>query len=214
MLLTPPKFAALLIPPVTKGRVYQWIERGDIIRENGHIDTENPVNKAWLSTYPHDPQPKPANTRSTLVSGIPMKKQKHPDAEPTLPDIEETHDAEELLAQVASFDLRKLNKATIDKIRVLEVALKTRVEREQRRGNLIDRSLVQVIFGKLYQIDTNEFRTMGAVLAPEVAGMLGVEDPEKVLKVEQMIDDEVIKILGHVHRLLNDALVKWGGEPL
>jgi hypothetical protein len=122
-------------------------------------------------------------------------------------------DAEEVLARLSSLDIRQLTPADVGKVARLESALKTRVEREHKRGLLIERSTVQTVFGRLHTIDVNELRTLGAKLAPDVAGLLGVDDPEKLLQVEKRIDDEVLKSLAHIKRVLNDFLKRAGGEP-
>lgn len=209
MILSCEKFGQSLNPPLTKQRIYQLLARGDLIKENKKINTDNPTNAAWLAGYPHHTQPKPVNyAGSVAAGGIPVAPvAPRPPAAPT-----EELDAEALLEQVANLDLRTMTKASIDKIRVLETALKTRVERQQRMGLLIERKLVSVTFGKLYQIDTNELRPIGAALSPEIAGVLGVDDPEKILQVEQIIDSKVMKVLAHIQRLMNDFLVRVGAE--
>jgi hypothetical protein len=111
---------------------------------------------------------------------------------------------------MATLDVRRFKKIDIDKLKNLEGLLKIRVERQHKRRELIERSLVQSVFGKLYMIDSNELRVLGARLAPDVAGLLGVDDAEKVLAVEQRIDGEVLKILAHIQRVLHEALLAWG----
>jgi hypothetical protein len=207
MILSCEEFGRSLKPPLTKQRIYQLLGRGDLIKEAKKINTDNPTNAAWLAGYPHHSQPKPVNyAGSVAAGGTPVQVVPRPVATP------EEIDAEALLEQVANLDLRTLSKAIIDKIRVLETALKIRVERQQRMGLLIERKLVSVTFGKLYQIDTNELRPIGAALSPEIAGVLGVDDPEKILQVEQIIDAKVMKVLAHIQRLMNDFLVRVGAE--
>lgn len=198
------KFAEWLNPPVTRQRVYQWIERGDLVKTGKKIDTDHPTNAAWIAGYPHHHQPKPVGTVKTAVPGVIVSKPADTgdEAEDVL--------VENILERLATVDIRQIKKVEVDKFKSIEAALKTRVERQHKRRDLIERSLVQAVFGRLYQIDANELRVLGAALAPEVAGALGVDDPEKVLAVEQMIDDKVLRVLSHIKRVMNDALVSWG----
>lgn len=196
MLLSAEAFGKSLDPPLTKQRIYQLINTNVLPLIKKKIDTEHPTVKNWLvNRRGIDHAPKPPNTRSIQP-----------------PSTKGEVDLDEILANFADLNIHELPKAALDKIRIMEVALKTRVERQHKRRELIERSLVQSVFGRLYQIDSNSWRTMGAALAPEVAGALGVDEPERVLVVEQMIDDKVMKTLAHVQRLLNDALKGWGVE--
>lgn len=205
-LLPVAKFATTLDPPVTRQWVYKLVEKGDLVITAKKIDTEHPVNKAWIRGHPHSTNPKPPVTGRKMAVAD--------DGSRYVPPVQQQADdggeAEALLEQVGTLDLNTMTKAQIDKIRVLETALKTRVERQQRRRELIDRSLVQTAFGRLWQIDSNSWRPLGAALAPEIAGMLGTDDPEKVLEVEKVIDEKVSKVLAHVRRTMQEALTAWG----
>lgn len=200
------EFAAMLNPPVTRQAVHYWLKNGELVRDDNDkkIDLTHPVNVAWLqSRAENPPPPKPPNTKNpALLSGKKFN------------EDETDVDVEHLLAQIADLDIRTMPKAVLDKIKTLEMALKTRVDRQNKRGELIDRALVRTLFGKLYQIDSNNWRTLGANLAPEIAGALGVEDPALVLQVEQMIDDRVLRTLGFVKRTVQDTLVAWKAGEL
>jgi hypothetical protein len=111
-------------------------------------------------------------------------------------------------------DMSMLTGADVQKVARLESALKTRVEREAKRGQLIERKLVQTVFGRLYQIDSNQLKTLGAKLAPDIAGEMGIEDTGSLLRIEQKIDEEVSKMLAHIKRLIDDFLVGIGGEAV
>jgi len=55
---------------------------------------------------------------------------------------------------------------------------------------------------------------LGARLAPAIAGVFGVDDAEMILKVEQMVDIETMKVKAHIKRLLHDFLVGQGAEGI
>lgn len=218
--LTVREFGKFLNPPITRQVVYDYIKRGELVTigskedRNLRIDTDDPYNTAWLlGRIGKTQQPKPANTRTTAGPGVWLAGQPPPPGvNGDSPDEEIL--VENILQKLATLDLRQIHKAEVDKIKAIEATLKTRVERQHKRGELIERALIATVFGKLYQVDTNELRVLGATLAPEIAGSLGADDPEKVLAVEQMIDDRILRILGHIKRIMHDALVSWGHEGL
>jgi hypothetical protein len=123
-------------------------------------------------------------------------------------------DLDAVLEAISQMDMSMLTGADVQKVARLESALKTRVEREAKRGQLIERKLVQTVFGRLYQIDSNQLKTLGAKLAPDIAGEMGIEDTGSLLRIEQKIDEEVSKMLAHIKRLIDDFLVGIGGEAV
>lgn len=210
MLLSAEKFGLSLDPPLTKQRVYQLIKRGDLEKTGKKIDPNHPTNAAWLAAregISHQPK----SVGPTKEKREEIKKQRASAGPPPVGEDDiETFDAEGVLEHLATLDIRKLPKADIEKMKTLEAALKTRVERQHKRRELIERSMVAAVFGKLYQVDTNHLRPLGATLAPEVAGLLGSEEPASILAVEKLIDEKIMRVLGHIKEILHSALVSWG----
>lgn len=200
MKLSVAAFGKWLDPEISRQRVNQLVNRGDLIRGTDRkIDTDHPTNAAWIESRKGvSHQPKPANTKRQGAAPPPEE-----DGPPEL---------ENLLDNLQNIDFNKLPKVSIDKIKSLESALKTRVEREEKRKLLISRALVQSVFSRLYQIEVNETQQLGPAVAAEVAGMLGEDDPEKVLQVEQMITGRVMRTRQHIKRVMHDALTTWGAE--
>jgi hypothetical protein len=222
MITSAEKFGQSLDPPITKQRVYQLITRGDLVLTAKKIDTDNPRNAAWIaarrtSTPPHRGyQPAPEVRRAGRPPSNPSgysgrKAQQSGDGEDETDSLAGI-DVEEVLSVMATMDVRRFHKVDIDKLKNLEALLKVRVERQHKRRELIERSLVQSVFGKLYQIDSAELGVLGARLAPAVAGLFGVDDAELTLRVEQMIDVEVMKTKSHIKRLLGDFLIAQGAN--
>ena len=199
-------FAASLNPPVTRQRINDLCNRGDLLREGMYIDTEHPKNASWLEARKGCPAPpKPPGRWGGVAQ--PTK----PQEEPVFTD-ESASDA--LTRLLTASNIQNMNLADVQKVRTIESALKTRVEREHKRRDLIERVLVRTVFGRLYQIDTQELRTIGSKLAAEIAGKLGVDDPAVILDVEQRIDGEILKSLAHIKRVLNDFLASIGSDVL
>lgn len=186
---------------VTPGKVYTWIRQGYLIQHEASrmIDPNNPTNALWLIE------------RQGYVS---MHAEKPVGNKRGPKEQCESFDAEEMLLQVGDISFDNLTKASVDKLHKMEALLKTRIERQAKRKELIDRSLVRTVFGRLYQIDTNELQPIGAKITPLILSITGVDDPEVALKIEQAIASEVMKTLQHIKRTLNDALNSWGTDAL
>lgn len=209
--LSTQQLAEWLVPPISKQRINDLCKQGALFRDGSKILTDQARNAAWLlNREGTEPAHKPVG-RWVHPGGV----KPPPAVRPPAVDYDTTSlDLEVVLEAISQQDLSMFKSADIKKARDLESALKTRVEREQKRGLLIERSLVQTVFGRLYQLDSNQFKTLGAKLAPELAGQFGIEDPAALLKVEALIDAEVLKILSHIKRLLDDFLVGVGGEAV
>jgi len=121
--------------------------------------------------------------------------------------VDETH-----ALDIENIDIRLVSKADIDKYGALEKAKETRDKRRLKRRELIERQLVQTIFGKLYSIDKNEFLTIGDKLAPDIATLASVDDPAVILQINERIEEECYKVLAHIKRIMGDFLESVGGE--
>jgi hypothetical protein len=103
-----------------------------------------------------------------------------------------------------------LSKRDLEKIKIYEQVKEIKTKAEQRREGLIDKKLVRTIFGKLYEIDMNQFIPMKEKLIPDLAAIFGVKDESVKLKAGKRLDDELWKILGNVKREMNKFLNKVG----
>jgi hypothetical protein len=224
------QFAAAQTPPISRQRVNELCNRGDLVRDDaGKISLVHPVNAAWLSARQGCPPPTTPPGRWAGEGRRAAQPERPPRpvvqqpvyaaqpgyAAPTGDDPLDEETITDALAQLLSFtDIRTMPLADVQKARQIEVALKTRVERQHKRRELIERSLVRTVFGRLYTIDAQELRTLGGKLSPEVAGLFGIEDPALILAVEQRIDGEILKSLAHIRRVINDFLTGVGSEVI
>lgn len=207
------ELAASLEHPITRQTLNDYVRRGDLIRgKDRKIDTRHPVNAAWLAT--RKLAPLPATGKPAGAPLAPHQTPPPPENPLDLINGEGDFDAEMMLEQVAALNFTTLTKIQVDKVHKLETLLKVRVERQHKRRELIERALVQTVFSRLYGIDVNELRTIGAKLAPAISGILGCDNPEVILAVEKVIDDEIIKSLAHIKRVMNDFLLAQGAEAV
>lgn len=216
------QMAPWLSNPVSIQRLNTLCKEGVLVRVDRKIDTSHPSNADWLrnheSTPPrHKPVGRwgPKNTEPEPdTGGIPQIWPAPPPKKKDLPDGVDLDaiDLDAILETAEGLHFNTLTPAATQKLQRLEAAAKARVDRLAKRGQLIDRTLVATVFGRLHQIDSNELRTLGSRLAPTVAGALGVETAEGMLEVERLIEAEVTKSLAHQKRLLSDFLADIGAE--
>ncbi len=204
---------------IVKGELFRGSDRKmDIgIRENkqylvDHVAAQGKVIQSQLH-----PEEKKIKTPAKPIS-IPIPIQEiieTPEVpRPLLEVPEKDIDLEKTLASISPHDLRNMTPSEVGKVARLESALKTRVSRQAQRRELVDRLVIQRVFGKIYMIEANELRTLGGKIAPDLAGILGIDDPEVTLNIEKQIDDEVLKSMRHIQRIISDFLEKIGGERI
>ena len=95
-------------------------------------------------------------------------------------------------------DLDRFTQADLKKIQVLESAKKNAQERKKNRGDLIDRKLVTVILGKIYTIEVNQLKPIADKSPSKIAAIFENEDAEKILKVSQIIAEDISQALNHI----------------
>lgn len=111
------------------------------------------------------------------------------------------------LADLTEQDLRNFTKEDVNKLKTIEQTLKTRLDREAADGRLIERSLVKQVFARIHSVDTNELKTLKDRLTPAICGVFGEsDDSDNAVVIRKMLDEEMIKSLRHMKRLINDFL--------
>lgn len=209
--LSTQQLADWIVPSISKQRVHIFCTQGALFKEGSKIHTDHPTNAEWLQgRIGCAPPPRDSGGRKGGAAKLKGKTETPRGEVANLGSL----DLEAILAAISQRDMSLLNGADIQKVARLETALKTRVERQTKRGLLIERSLVQSVFGRLYQIHMNEARTIGAKVAPDVAGEMGIEDAASILRVEEKIDGEILKVLAHIKRLFDDFLIGVGSEAV
>lgn len=203
---------------ITRARVNQYVQRGILYRVNSKIPTDHPGNKEWLldrDGYEKNELQAPGRAPGTSPKKPPANKYALPGEESAAGnDGLDTVDWDTVLDAIAQMDLSKLSNAAVQKIQRIESAYKTRVEHQAKRGKLIDRTLVATVLGRMYQIDSDQIKPLGAKLAPAIGGMCGVEDTATLLQIEKHVDEETHRILSHIKRLMDDFLIGVGAEPV
>jgi hypothetical protein len=157
----------------------------------GKYDITDPTNVEGIKAIK-------ANTQSGSTKSSPKKKT--------------TKKKKQAVEIPVSLDMADLNDLRIQKER--EIIREKQLKNEKLRGDLVDRKAVSKVFNKLWSVDSNQLIPLATKLAPEIASICGVEDPEVITKVREKIDKEIWGVLGHCKRIMSDYLAEIEAENL
>ena len=207
MILSRTKFAAFV--GVSRVAIHNQIKAGGlVVRPDGKLDTDNPVNQNYANK--HDKKDQTEQTDSKKDTKKTKQKQK-----PAAPEDDTQYiDGEEVDLNNIPKDINNYKRADLERIKVAEQILDIRVKRQKMRDELIDRRLVRSVFSRLYTVDVNEFLTIKDKLMPDIAAIFGVNDPELIMKAGERMDDELWKTLKHIQKIINDFLVLVGDDEV
>jgi hypothetical protein len=97
-------------------------------------------------------------------------------------------------------------KVDADIARIKAQTAKLHIELAQQMKILVLKELVDNAWGKIYSTAVNYLLPMGQRLAPTLCKKLGVTDPELILEIQNLIDDEVQKAVGQIKRVTTEAI--------
>jgi len=204
---------------VSRAMISKLIKNGQlVVRPDTKLDVKNPVNQDYLR-FRKDKQEKEAQEKSSgkkTTKGSRKKKgtqERKKDLGDVLDDLEGVN-LEDLSDAISSGKLGLLSRSSADRLKVIEQVRAIQLKTDKERNNLIERALVRRVLGQIYTIDVNEFRTLGLNLAPELAAAAGIDDSEIILKIGELIEKEVFKVLQHIKRLINDFLKEIEAETI
>ena len=172
-----------------------------VVRPDGKLETDNPVNKDYVNRHKNRPKKKKTIKQQQV--------EREPEKPPFQSDIKLTDISSDRFDEFLS-QLSAINRGEIEALKILEHIKRERIKSDKERNELISRDRVAKFFGKLYQIDVQELRTLGPNLAPEIiAAISDIQDDDgKIIKIEELIEKEVFIILQHIKRVINEHLLR------
>jgi len=105
-------------------------------------------------------------------------------------------------------------KAWVEKIRMYEQTKQITQKRQQERGQLLNKKIIRIAFGKLFEIHVNQFLTIKSKVIPDIAGIFSSTDEVKKLQAEKLIDTELWEILNNIKTDFNKFLIKIGTDAI
>ncbi|MEE9499575.1 MAG: hypothetical protein V3V24_09580 [Nitrospinaceae bacterium] len=212
---------------VTPAAITKALKSGKITLEGKFVNLDDPKTAAYLNKkkgIPESPPPEPESKAKSSKKPKSLTKDisKADSAKPAKPAVSEEskplpsdgHKDVDLSA-ISDYGLGSLDISQLDRLKTIEQTLKIRQQREAARGDLIPRSTVKIIFNKLHAVDNSEFKTMEDRLTPAICGIFGEpDDSDNALEIRKMLNNEIIKILRHSKRIINDYLQNTGSGVL
>jgi hypothetical protein len=152
-------------------------------------------------------------TKPVEVSKIKKQKTNKPDkvTDPEIPEyLKDIADNGEL-----SFEqMMSLSKSEVDKIKSYEMIKSIKQKREKDRRELVDIKFIKLVFGKIYDIDVNEFMALKTRVKSALAKVFETNDDIKLLAAEKEIDIELWDTLARIKFEFNKFLEKMKSEKL
>jgi len=178
---------------VTRGAVIRWIKEGkvDVVADRDRIDRfsadylycKQKAKAKKESVGPTAPRPHKAKSSAPKPQSKRIK-----------PRVEET--------QRLYFGTKQ--DADIAKIR--EQIMSLQLKNESLRNELVPRDTVKRVFNELYSVESTEMLSIGDRLSPEIAAMGGIDKPEIVIAIGQLIRNEVARSLDHIDTIFDRFL--------
>jgi hypothetical protein len=154
------------------------------------IDLDNPTNGAYLKKCQYRNRVRAADDEkieACEAEGIktnplptPVHKGRQKEASPSFDPVGQAH--------VEDMATRKIRAG------VEQAELKL----AEARGKLVSRKDVELVFGQIHSVDVQEFHTLAQRVGPLIAAACGIEDPEKLIKINTILEAEIFKSLEHI----------------
>jgi len=111
-------------------------------------------------------------------------------------------------------EIVNMPKAWVEKIRMYEQTKQITQKRQQERGQLLNKKIIRIAFGKLFEIHVNQFLTIKSKVIPDIAGIFSSTDEVKKLQAEKLIDTELWEVLNNIKTDFNKFLTKIGTDAI
>lgn len=174
---------------VTKQAITLAIASGRVMRTEDGIDPEHPINQKFLRNIDRERQMRGKKNDNQRKKGRSGEGRGGEDwkigAEDNSP---------------AAIGINVKSNYEIEKIKAQTEQIKLAIA--ERMEILIVREEVDKLMGDLYAVIINYFFPFGDRLAPLIAGKCKMTNPDVILQIKTIIDDEMIKALTEIKRKL------------
>ncbi len=183
---------------VSRQAVFYAAERGTLVRRpDKRFSLQNAVNRDYIEA---------ARSRKRAKAD-----QKKMDLQVTQAQAEQKSKSIEQQTNVSSGDVislnnNQINKAEAERRKTIEQVEELKIKNWRARHQLLERNLVEKVFYQLYQIDVNRLRTLPARLSSPISAAAKIDDPAIVVRIEEIVNDEIFKVLGEVKRVFDNFL--------
>lgn len=114
-----------------------------------------------------------------------------------------------------NIDFSKYSQGDLKKLQIIEGVKGKALDWKTKRGELIERKLLSAFLGKIYTIEVNQLKPIADKSPSKIAAIFEDEDAEKILKVSQILADDIAQALNHIQHTTNrflDSINKSFGD--
>ncbi len=200
---------------VTKQAIFLARKKGSLVqRPDNRFDVTNPVNLDYIRAARERLRIKKQQKKLDLKADIDPRKsdQLVTDSEsaPVLPDKKSAISAKQQ-GRVLVFS-NEIDRAEAERRKTIEQVEALRIKNYRDRSRLLDRKLVERVFDLLYQIDVNRFRMLPARIASPISAAAQIDDTTVMVKIEEIINTEVFKVLAEIKQIFEKFLMGLKAE--
>ena len=194
---------------VTPPAVSVALKRGRVTaRRDGKIDTDLKSNAAYISTSKrqrHQRSPGPGGKRGR------SKAQKPSESPPGRKKVTRRERDKESVGGELQIDGETYSEAELRKM--IAQANKEEQTIAIRRGELVERADVKLVFARVYTIIGSQVKTLSEKLGPDIAAALGVTE-DKTQRVQELMSIDILRALNQIKKEFNTFLDSIGEAVL
>jgi len=193
---------------ISRQAMHQAVRREAVpVDDRNMIDLDNDVVRAWIAKRNRVKPGKQSDAVKSARQRAPAAQK--PDTKPveTPPPVAagadpEPYDPVPESKPYAPVSAEKLAAYDISDRKKLADAIKVEMANAQTRGELVRQESVREVINKLWTVDTTQWTQIGSRIAPDVAGALGVDDPEAEIRVRKIIDEAVYSVMANTQKII------------
>jgi len=176
---------------VSPAAITKAVKKGHLVRDGkNRLNTRLPRNKAYLDLKTKTPH----QIALSKFSGPPKL---HTNMTPEEVAYDVAYEKEQGLMEKGD----KATKIDVEIARIRAQTVKINMDIAEKAGRFILKDLVSKVFGELASTTANLVHPMGQRLSSDICDVLGITDPNKILKVQAMIDTENERYISEVKRI-------------
>ena len=197
---------------VTKGAITQAVDAGRIaVNPDGSIDESHPKTQSFLTAPKRQrrqaleaksPTTAPKPAKSKPIAPPPPKKPA--EIQPTVPTTAPQNTRRKSATESEGGE--SYNEA--ERRKMIAAADLGELKTKQLRGELVEREDVRRVFFQTQAIDASQILTLGQRIAADVSALFAIDDPDKILAAQEIIDIEARSALAQAKALME----KWLAE--
>jgi len=160
------------------------------------VNRDGDLTKKFISEYivkPPDPQ-KQNKPKKKPASQKNIQTESKPDQEEETPEPGQH-------ATALKYGTEEKHELEKRKIKLQNEDLKLKID--QKRGNLVEKNLTDILFGKMYQIDSDQLKQLGSNLSPKLFRIISERNKIKANEICELLEIKNHEVKESIESMLN-----------